>query len=218
MIENDELKTGSRQLDDMIGGGLPRGEFMLVGGCPWIGKTSFLKQIMKHNEETACLYLSDDSCFAYLPFLIDALCQATNFDCFVVMDDLDRFRVGEEELGYRLKVMARQFDIPIIGAVSLSRDLEERPVIRDFHKDFVGVEPSIEDGADVVVGLYRESYYTNVEEEDSKDELSVLKNRHGCTGSIDVCFDRRYRTWREVSVKDVCVPPKATEPPPHGTA
>ena len=57
MFENKELKTGIWQLDEMLGGGLPRGEIMLVGGRPWMGKTSLLKQIMQNNEKTAFIKL-----------------------------------------------------------------------------------------------------------------------------------------------------------------
>lgn len=161
MFENEKLKTGIRQLDEMLGGGLPRGEFMLVGGRPGMGKTSLLKQIMKNNEKTVCLYLSDDRCFDHLTSLAEALCQASNYDCYIVMDDLDQFKIGEEEAGFRLKVIAKQFSIPVIGAVKLPRDLErrkdKRPDICDFHKGFMGMEPSIEKDADVILGLYRES-------------------------------------------------------------
>lgn len=208
MFENDRLKTGIRQLDDMLGGGLPRGEFMLIGGRPGMGKTSLLKQIMKTNEKTVCLYLSDDYCFDHLPLLVDALCQASNYDCYVVLDDLDQFKVGEEEAGFRLKTVAKQFNIPVIGAVKLPRKLErrkdKRPTISDFHKGFMGMEPDVEQHADIILGLYRESYYNmdfSVEEEIKKDEIIVVKNRHGKTGTIDMSFDGRKRAWEEVSMK-----------------
>jgi len=208
MFENKELKTGIRQLDEMLGGGLPSGEFMLVGGRPGMGKTSLLKQIMKNNEKTACLYLSYDYCFDHLPLLVEALCRASDYDCFVVLDDLDQFKVGEEEAGFRLKVIAKQFNIPVIGAVKLPRDLErrkdKRPDICDFHKGFMGMEPDVEAHADVILGLYRESYYNmdySVEDESKKDEFIVVKNRHGKTGTIDMSFDGRKRTWEEVLLK-----------------
>ena len=208
MFENDRLKTGIQKLDDMIGGGLPRGEFMLIGGRPGMGKTSLLKQIIKTNEKTACLYLSDDYCFDHLTLLVDALCQSSNYDCYVVLDDLDQFKVGEEEAGFRLKAVAKQFSIPVIGAVKLPRDLEyrknKRPTISDFHKGFMGMEPSIEQDADVILGLYRESYYNidfSCEDGIEKDEIIVVKNRHGNIGTIDINFDGRKRAWEEDSMK-----------------
>lgn len=208
MFENKVLKTGIWQLDEMLGGGLPRGEFMLVGGRPGMGKTSLLKQIMKNNENTVCLYLSDDYCFDHLALLAEALCRASDYDCFVVLDDLDQFKVGEEEAGFRLKTVAKQFNIPVIGAVKLPRDLErrkdKRPDICDFHKGFMGMEPDVEAHADVILGLYRESYYNmdySVEDESKKDEIIVVKNRHGKTGTIDMSFDGRKRTWEEVLLK-----------------
>ena len=204
MFENDKLKTGIRQLDDMLEGGLPRGEFMLIGGRPGMGKTSLLKQIMKNSEKTVCLYLSDDRCFDHLTSIAEALCQASNYECFVVLDDLDRFKVGEEDAGFRLKTVAKQFNIPVIGAVKLPRDLEcrkdKRPDICDFHKGFMGMEPSIEKDADVILGLYRESYYNidfSAEDGIRKDEIIVVKNRHGKTGTIDMSFDGRKRAWEE---------------------
>lgn len=204
MFENDKLKTGIWQLDEMLRGGLPRGEFMLVGGRPGMGKTSLLKQIMKNNEKTVCLYLSDDYCFDHLTSLVEALCQASNYDCFVVLDDLDQFKVGEEEAGFCLKTVAKQFNIPVIGAIKLPRALEyrkdKRPVIGDFHKGFMGLEPDVEAHADVILGLYRESYYNidyPVEDEIKKAEIIVVKNRHGNTGTINMSFDGLKRAWEE---------------------
>ncbi len=204
MFENDRLKTGIQKLDDMLGGGLPRGEFMLIGGRPGMGKTALLRRFMEANEDTKCLYLSDDRCFDQLPALAEALCRASDNDCCIVLDDLDQFKVGEKEAGSRLKALAGKFNIPVIGAVKLRRELErrinKRPVIRDFRKGSAGRDQGIEQYADVILGLYRKSYYGrdhSVEGEIKKAEIIVVKNRHGDTGTVDLPFNVRLNTWED---------------------
>lgn len=204
MFENKKLKTGIQKLDDMLGGGLPRGEFMLIGGRPGMGKTALLRRIMEANEDTVCLYLSDDHCFDQLPALAEALCQASDNDCFIIMEDLEQFKVGEEEAEFRLKTVAKQFNIPVIGSVKLWRDMErrinKRPVMGDFRKGSTGRDADIERYVDVILGLYRKSYYKRVfslKDEIQKAEIIVVKNCHGNTGTVYLPFNVRKNTWED---------------------
>lgn len=73
------------------------------------------------------------------------------------------------------------------------------------------MEPGIEKDADVIIGLYRESYYNidySIENKIKGDEMIVVKNRHGNTGTIEMSFDGLKRSWEEVSRKYSLYKPK----------
>lgn len=95
-----------------------------------------------------------------------------------------------------LKTIAREFKIPIIALSQLSRNVEaridKRPMLSDLRES-----GSIEQDADLVLMLYRESYYKT--QETSKNEINldfaeliVAKHRNGPTGTINLKFDPKY--------------------------
>lgn len=81
-----------------------------------------------------------------------------------------------------LKAMAKEFDCPVIVLAQLSRGLEQRadkrPMLSDLRES-----GSIEEDADVVVFLYRSSYYDK-DDDDQTLELIVAKNRNGPVGTV----------------------------------
>lgn len=85
--------------------------------------------------------------------------------------------------------MAREFDVPIIALSQLSRNVEnrvnKRPILSDLRES-----GSIEQDADLVLMLYRDSYY-NANELSSitNVELIIAKQRNGPVGTIDLNFD-----------------------------
>jgi len=58
----ERLKTGIKGLDDIIGGGLPKGSITLVSGPPGSGKSIFCFQFINEGikNEEKCLYLTLD--------------------------------------------------------------------------------------------------------------------------------------------------------------
>jgi circadian clock protein KaiC len=48
-MELERIRTGVRNLDQLLGGGLPRGSVTVVGGTPGAGKTTLAQQICFHN-------------------------------------------------------------------------------------------------------------------------------------------------------------------------
>lgn len=81
-----------------------------------------------------------------------------------------------------LKTIAKEFDCPVIVLAQLTRGLEQRsdkrPMLSDLRES-----GSIEEDADVVVFLFRSSYYDK-EEDDKTLELIVAKNRNGPVGTV----------------------------------
>jgi replicative DNA helicase len=94
-----------------------------------------------------------------------------------------------------LKKMAREFAIPILALAQLNRASEterRRPVLSDLRES-----GSIEQDADSVSFLYNPE--PKAHEPVIQTELIVAKQRNGPTGTVDLCFDRVYTTFREVA-------------------
>ena len=90
-----------------------------------------------------------------------------------------------------LKIIAREFDIPIIGLSQLSRNVENRvdkkPILSDLRES-----GSIEQDADLVLMLYKNSS-DNQSRLDSQTsqviELIIAKQRNGPTGTVKLKFN-----------------------------
>lgn len=92
-----------------------------------------------------------------------------------------------------LKNLAREFNIPIIALSQLSRSVENRPNKRPILSD-LRESGSIEQDADLVLMLYRESYYLTNDENRSQNnsdlvELIITKQRNGPIGTVELLFD-----------------------------
>ena len=89
-----------------------------------------------------------------------------------------------------LKIIAREFNIPVIALSQLSRNVENRvekkPMLSDLRES-----GSIEQDADLVLMLYRKNYYDTLNSNENDIELIVAKQRNGPTGTIKLQFDKR---------------------------
>ena len=85
--------------------------------------------------------------------------------------------LATSEISKGLKAIAKEFDCPVISLAQLSRQVEQRqdkrPMLSDLRES-----GSIEEDADVVLFLYRDSYYTK-NEEDKSLEMIIAKQRNG---------------------------------------
>lgn len=95
-----------------------------------------------------------------------------------------------------LKALAKELDVPVIALSQLSRATEKRgenkrPMLSDLRES-----GSIEQDADVVIFIYRESYYHTpddeqlTEQEKVNSEIIIAKARNGPTGTINLNFIR----------------------------
>jgi replicative DNA helicase len=86
-----------------------------------------------------------------------------------------------------LKLLAKEFEVPIIVLSQLSRNVEsrtnKRPMLSDLRES-----GSIEQDADIVVMLYREEYYSDKNSDAQITELIVAKHRNGPTGTAKLLF------------------------------
>jgi replicative DNA helicase len=111
-------------------------------------------------------------------------------------------RVQEvSEISRGLKMLARELDIPIMALSQLSRGLEgrddKRPMLSDLRES-----GSIEQDADVVMFVHRESRY--VRDPEKKKELEglaevlIAKHRNGSTGEVDLAWVQRLATFENL--------------------
>lgn len=92
------------------------------------------------------------------------------------------------DISARIKALAKEYKCPVITLAQLSRGVEQRqnkrPMLSDLRES-----GSIEQDADCVMFLYRESYY-NKEIDDNELEIIVAKHRNGPTGDCKVFYNR----------------------------
>jgi replicative DNA helicase len=101
-----------------------------------------------------------------------------------------------------LKALAKEMEVPVIALSQLSRNSERRgddkkPLLSDLRES-----GSIEQDADVVAFIHRESYYNRDKEENPEDknkaEIIIAKQRNGPTGSIDLAFLSNYTRFENL--------------------
>jgi len=110
-----------------------------------------------------------------------------------------------------LKGMARELEVPVIVLSQLNRRVEQRENKRPILSD-LAESGSIEAEADLVMFVYRNSYYKQRQAQDAAQtpppddsgdpaELIVGKHRNGPTGTIDLVFKRTYRRFGEMTAR-----------------
>ncbi len=111
-------------------------------------------------------------------------------------------RVQEvSEIARSLKSLSKELDVPVVALSQLSRTVEQRPDKRPMLSD-IRESGSIEAEADLVMFIYRDSYYKAKEEgamqeewnPDSVEEAEIIiaKHRNGPTGKVMLGFQPSY--------------------------
>lgn len=110
-------------------------------------------------------------------------------------------RVAEvSEITRNLKVMAKELNVPVIALSQLARGPEQRPDKRPLLSDLRD-SGSIEQDADIVLFLYRNSYYDKTDPNQNVCECIVAKNRHGETGTAYLGWQGDYTKFTNVEVR-----------------
>lgn len=108
------------------------------------------------------------------------------------------------EISRALKIMAKEFMVPVICCAQLSRGPEsrtdKRPMLSDLRDS-----GAIEQDADVVIFLYKNEYYKTPDDKKKDDtecniaEVIVAKNRHGSTKTVKMGWTGRYTKFRTLA-------------------
>ncbi len=116
-------------------------------------------------------------------------------------------RVQEvSDITRNLKIMAKDLKVPVITCAQLSRGTEakgksHRPALSDLRES-----GSIEQDADIVLFLYRDTYYDNEKAESdersdpNKSECIVAKNRHGELTTVELHWDGQFTRFTSQDV------------------
>jgi replicative DNA helicase len=117
----------------------------------------------------------------------------------------DNRAVAVGDISRNLKIMAKDFGIPIICCAQLNRGTESRPgagkkpTLADLRDS-----GSIEQDADIVLFLYRDEYYKDISgsaddeaaESANTAEVIVAKNRHGSVGNVKMGWIGQFTKFR----------------------
>ena len=117
----------------------------------------------------------------------------------------DNRAVAVGEISRNLKIMAKDFGIPIICCAQLNRGTESRPgagkkpTLADLRDS-----GSIEQDADIVLFLYRDEYYKDISGSTDDDaaesantaEVIIAKNRHGSVGNVKMGWIGQFTKFR----------------------
>jgi replicative DNA helicase len=129
--------------------------------------------------------------------------------CLVVVDPMSAvvarsFANNREreaaEIGRRLKALAMELEVPIVGCVGLGRGAEyrtdKRPVVGD-----LGDADAFVQVADALVLLHRPDQYERDDPRAGEADLIVAKNRHGQEWTVTVAHQLHYSRFATLAVE-----------------
>ena len=106
------------------------------------------------------------------------------------------------EISRNLKLIAREFNVPLIALSQLSRSVESRPDKRPVLSD-LRESGSLEQDADIVIFLYRDKYYDENSEKGDNAEVLIRKHRNGSVGTVELQFVGEFTQFRDVEFRDM---------------
>jgi replicative DNA helicase len=119
-------------------------------------------------------------------------------DYLQLMDGAGGDRVQEiSKITRSLKGLAREFRVPVIVLSQLSRGVESRTNKRPMMSD-LRESGSIEQDSDLILMLYRDSYY-NIGIDSDVTEVIISKHRNGPTGTVKLLFDQQLTKFKNLA-------------------
>ncbi|MBR6792776.1 MAG: replicative DNA helicase [Clostridia bacterium] len=117
------------------------------------------------------------------------------------------------EISRSMKMMAKEFDVPVLCLSQLSRASEKRegdhrPMPSDLRES-----GSIEQDADAIMFLYNDALYNKETANPNKIELIIAKNRHGPTETIYLAWNNTLTKFGNYKAKKDAIPLPDEAPP-----
>lgn len=101
-----------------------------------------------------------------------------------------------------LKELARELNVPMFSAAQLSRAVEQRqdkrPLLSDLRES-----GSIEQDADIVAFLYRDSVYNEAAENPNRADVIIAKHRNGPTGTVSLHFEKSLTKFADARTQTI---------------
>lgn len=103
------------------------------------------------------------------------------------------------DISRSLKSLALELSVPIVLLSQLNREVESRhdrrPNIADLRES-----GALEQDADIILLLYRDSYYDPESKEGNLAEINIAKNRSGSTGLVKLAFVNKWTRFENLYV------------------
>lgn len=126
-------------------------------------------------------------------------------DYLQLMKGDGKFNLREQEvasIARNLKLLARQFNVPVLALAQLSRAVEGRtshvPMLSDLRES-----GAIENDADVVMFIYREELYDKDTDKQGIAEIHIAKHRQGPIGVVPMRFEKQTTRFQNLSYRDL---------------
>lgn len=127
--------------------------------------------------------------------------QAIFVDYLQLMRGFSRSENRQQELSEisrSLKALAKELRVPVVALSQLSRAVEKRPDRRPILSDLME-SGGIEANADMVLFIYRDSYYNKDSEKGNVAEVIVAKQRNGPVGTFELYFHDRLNKFANIA-------------------
>ena len=201
------MKTGFKDLDDIIK--LNKGDLIIIASRPAMGKTTFVQNILdniiqKENKDVLFFDLEKINKSYTINDIYENSHKSKKDIELIIIDYLQLIQFDKSKLLSRdneiteilkkLKILAKELNIPIIITSQLSRKVEKRDDKRPNITDFVHSEHGILTYSDKILFLYRDFYY-NEKNKSNITDIIVSRNNDGSVGTIKLEWIPEYRIF-----------------------
>jgi replicative DNA helicase len=101
------------------------------------------------------------------------------------------------EISHGLKALAKELNVPVIATAQLNRQVENGENKRP-HLSSIRESGSVEQDADMIIGLYRDELYNENSPDKGLAEVIIIKNRSGSLGNIKLGFEKEYVKFKNM--------------------